>query len=224
MVYRRSRRTRRFRPKRTFRRKAIRRMPRRMPSLRSGIIRVRETFKANGGTGYNLNNGEAGIVSLDMINAGNLAGYQALYQNYKITGASFLFISNFVNGELNQAGENIAISAKYSGISRIVWVENKRGAAAPSSELDALSHQNRKIRVVGTKGTKFYVKNPQFMQLTGATSAEYTYKTGICDLANSDDLPHYCAQWWMSGANTGNGGNNPYDVYVTLYVTFYNPK
>lgn len=220
-----------FRPRRTFRRKprTLRRAPR-MRLLRRvpkrpvrASMHLKETFLANGGTYYNSNQGQIAQVTLNMIDTTQLNAYQTLYQNYKINAVKFMFINCYENGEYNQAANNLSLSAPYGGINRIVWITNTRGPTAPATELDALNRQNRKIRVIDRKPVSFYVKNPQFIQDTGAGNNEVTYKTGVLDLVNSDDLIHYCGEWYMDNGQSGNSGNNPYKVYVTLYFTLYNP-
>lgn len=220
----------RRRPRRVVRRpvrRVMRRMPRRVPRApRSSTIMVKERFLFAGPV-LTGNTGYAPGLTLNMIDATQLAAYVTLYNNYRILGARFQFVPFYSGQENNQAYLNLSIPEPIVGVGRFIYNIETKDASIPVDEPSMLTENTAKITtLINRRGPlNIFVRHPCF-QIQSQSGAGQSFVNRSIDTGHTA-VPHYALKWFCTEPVTaagGDGGDFQYSCYIQLYLMFSDPK
>lgn len=177
------------------------------------LVRFKETFDA----GFRNANASQAPLQFRLTDLGQVAQYQALYKNYRMTGVKLTWIPTYMGGEINTSIDNANNARPYAGTLRLLWSIQKGRVDTITSELAMLQKQHGLRVLADGKPYSIYIKNPVVpldADTAGGITNNSLYKNGWLDLTNSADVYHNGLEFYMV-----NSGTQP--LGCKLYITYY---
>ena len=184
-------------------------------------VKFKETFDA----GLILPNVSQTPYKFTLNSVGQLANYQALYKNYKITGVKLQFFPGYSGTDPNQVLANTAGGITSIGNPRLC-VSTQKGHMSSSitSELQLLQREHALHTFCDGKPWSIFIKRPVCaldVDSAGGLTNNSMFKNGWLDLANSADVAHNGLEYYLT-APASSSSVAAIKVITTLYFTVKN--
>lgn len=163
-----------------------------------------------------------------LVNLTNLAEYQALFDQYKLNGYKLTFRPKFFNYNYNQI--NPTTGTTTTNIPYFCIVKDPMSTITPvggwsQSTLNTLLEQGGKI-IRADRTVSIYIK-PKIVEQYGGGANRYisprftdlTTVAGVATQHRGFHLFYFNGTW-----DTASVASNAWDVYITYYLSFKNPK
>lgn len=162
------------------------------------VVRFKETFDA----GLILPNVNQTPYKFTLNSIGQLANYQALYKNFKITGVKLQFFPGYSGTDPNAVLANTAGGITSIGNPRLC-VSTQRGHLSSSitSELQLLQREHALHTFCDGKPWSIFIKSPVValdVDTAGGLTNNSMFKTGWLDITNSADVAHNGLEYYLT--------------------------
>lgn len=185
------------------------------------IVKFKETFDS----GLILPNVAQTPYKFTLNSIPQLANYQALYKNYKITGVKIQFFPGYSGTDPNQVLANTAGGITSIGNPRLT-ISTQRGHMASSitSELQLLQREHAMHTFCDGKPWSIFIKKPVAaldVDSAGGLTNNSMYQNGWLDLASSADVNHNGLEYYLT-APASSSSVAGIKVFTTIYFVCKN--